>query len=454
MKFTLFGLEFSLQKRASPDSKGVMTYGPVYAASTATGITVTQDSAMRLAAAYRAIWLKSNAVALLPIEHYRKANQGRSAGKKRPVVNSPLIRVLEEPNKEMNGFILVQTAHLHYHTRGNAFIQIVRNRRGDVTELWLLDPDRMNILRQGGQLIYRYYTLGAGAIDLLPEEVIHIKNISKDGIWGLTPAQVCAETIGYGLANQQYGANFYRSGARLDGVVSTDAVVEEEDFKKYQKDLNEKYTGLGQTSSIMFLDNGFKFQPVTLSQRDAQYIESAKFNIDDIGRLYGVPSYLLNQMDRATFNNVENLSILFVQYSILPELKMWTSELNRKLFTPEERAAGNFFEFQVDELLRGDVKSRYEAYGSARQWGWMSVNEIRARENLPPIPGGDQYLVPVNMTTTEGIQALVDKYKLDVLANAAMQNPDDPAQVVKDADEINDQSQAEDEAEDEEVMEE
>ena len=394
------------------EQRSMQTYGASMAVTSSSGITIGADSALRLASAYRAIWLKSSAVGMLPIKHYKESPNGRNAGQKKEQGKTNIIKVLNKPNPEMNGYIFRQTAHLHYNTRGNAFIQIIRNRKDEVTQLWLLNPDKMAVERQAGKLVYKYYS-DHGIVSMPPEEIIHYKNFSMDGIWGLTPAQQCADSMGYGISNMRYGNQFYQKGARISGAIETDGVMEEEDFMKYRDDVNTKYAGMGAEYSLLVLDNGYKFKPVTLSQKDAQFIESAQFSVDDIGRIYGVPSFLLNNYGRATFNNVENLSILFTQYTMLSEIKQWEIEFSQKLFTPEEQDAGNYLELVIEMLLRGDALSRFESYGKGIQWGIYNANEVRAKENLAPRQGGDQYVTPTNMYTNDQLEEIVKKQKLE-----------------------------------------
>jgi len=189
----------------------------------------------------------------------------------------------------------------------------------------------------------------------------------------------------------------FRNAAIPSGGFSTDGTLNESSFQRLKKEINENYTGMKNTGKPMLLEGGLKFIPFTVKPIDAQLIENKKFQIEDIARIYRVPLHLIQNLDRATNNNIEHQSLEFIMYTMLPWFKRWEENINMQLLTPAERRAGYYVEFDLRGLLRGDQLSRSRAYAVGRQWGWLSVNDIRKLENMPPIENGDIYLEPQNM---------------------------------------------------------
>jgi len=253
------------------------------------------------------------------------------------------------------------------------------------------------------KLIYKIRS-GTKEKTLDRSRVFHVPGLSFDGIVGLSPISYANSAIRLGLSYEQFGVNFYKNGANASGVFSFPNSLSDPAFQRLKEDLTKNYTGLANTGKPILLEEGGDFKQLTIKPADAQLIESKKFQIEDIARIYRVPLHLIQNLDRATNNNIEHQSLEFVMYTMLPWFKRWEENINMQLLTPLERRAGFYIEFKIDALLRGDAKSRAEAYAAGRQWGWLSVNDIRKLENMSPIENGNIYLQPLNMGEAGKIQ--------------------------------------------------
>jgi HK97 family phage portal protein len=278
---------------------------------------------------------------------------------------------------------------------GNIVCQRLLNIKGELVGLYPYNYNRMSIDRDPTtkKLIYRV----DGSTPFQREQVLHIPGVSLDGIVGLSPIEYAASAIRLGLSYEQFGVNFYKNGANSSGAFKHPGVLQEEAFNRLKKELGDNYTGLANTGTPMILEDGLEFVPFQIKPVDAQLLESKSFQIEDICRIYRVPQHLVSKLDRSTNNNIEHQSLEFVMYTMLPWFKRWEDNINMQLLTYEQRQAGYYIEFKADALLRGDITSRASYYAQGRQWGWLSVNDIRRLENMPPIPNGDIYLQPLNM---------------------------------------------------------
>lgn len=358
------------------------------------GSIVNTSTAMRVTTVYACVRILAETVASLPLVIYRRLDRGKTRA-----LGHPLYTVLHDiPNSEMTSFTFRETMMVHLLLTGNAFAQIVRDRGGRVRELWPLVPNRVKVQRNTAtQKIEYVYTNDDGIQEILPyENVLHIPGLGFDGLVGYSPVRMAREAIGLSLAAEQFGAEFFGNGAHFGGIIEYPGKMSEEAYQRYKKDIREKYAGLGRQHQIMVLEQGLKYHQVTIPPEDAQFLETRKFQVTEIARIFRVPPHMLADLERATFSNIEHQSIEFVVHTIRPWLVRWEQSIFKKLLTPAEQKE-YFAEFLVDGLLRGDIKSRYEAYSTARQNGWMSANDIREIENMNPIDGGDIYMVNGNM---------------------------------------------------------
>lgn len=282
---------------------------------------------------------------------------------------------------------------------GNSYCQIIRTGKNHVASLYPLLPDRMEVDRdsQTGALVYTYTTTEGNAVKLKPTDVLHIPGLGFDGIMGYSPIALEKNAIGLGIAAEEYGSTFFKNGARPSGVLTHPNTVK--DPKRLRENWNATYGGSSNGGKVAILEENMSFTPISLPNNEAQFLETRRFQVEEICRIYRVPPHLVGNLDRATFSNIENQSIDFAVHTIRPWLVRIEQAMNRALFADSEK--GRFYvQFNLDGLMRGDYKSRMEGYAIARQNGWMSANDIRTLENLNPIPdeeGGSTYLVNGNM---------------------------------------------------------
>ena len=379
---------------------------------TSSGKYVTERSAMQMTAVYCCVRILSEAVASLPLQFYRYTDDG---GKEK-AVDHPLYFLLhDEPNPEMTSFIFRETLMTHLLLWGNAYSQIIRNGKGEVVALYPLMPDRMKVDRdEHGRLYYEYTVYDSDDVDgrkgtnkvgravrLRPHDVLHIPGLGFDGLVGYSPIAMAKNAIGLAIATEEYGSKFFANGAAPSGVLEHPGTIK--DPSKVRESWQATFGGSGNANKIAVLEEGMKYTPISISPEQAQFLETRKFQIDEIARIFRVPPHMIGDLEKSSFNNIEQQSLEFVKYTLDPWVSRWEQAMVRALLTPYEKKK-YFFKFNVDGLLRGDYQSRMNGYATARQNGWMSANDIRELENLDRIPaeqGGDLYLINGNMTKLE-----------------------------------------------------
>ncbi len=363
--------------------------------TTYTGVAVNEKTAMQTTAVYACVRILAETIASLPFPVYRRL----SGGGKARAPDHPLYSILHDvANEEMTSFTLRETMMGHIALWGNAYAEIERNGAGDIVALWPLLPDRTWPERNKNTKKLEYKTvLPDGTLALLSkEQVLHIPGLGFDGLVGYSPIAMTRQAIGLAQATEEFGGRFFGDGAHPGGIVEYPGTLSDVAYERYKKDAQENYGGLGKSHRLMVLENGLKYTQVGIPPEDAQFLETRKFQLNEIARIFRIPPHMIGDLERATFSNVEQQSIDFVVHTIRPWLVRLEQSIQFKLFTPTERRLF-FAEFVVDGLLRGDVKTRFEAYGIAIDKGWMNRNEVREKENLNPQDGLDEFLVPLNM---------------------------------------------------------
>ncbi len=367
------------------------------------GKNVTERSAMQMTAVYSCVRVLSEAVAGLPLHVYKY----RSDGGKEKALDNPLYFLLhDEPNPEMTSFVFRETLMTHLLLWGNAYAQIIRNGKGEVVALYPLMPNRMTVDRdENGRLYYKYYRGCDEAIRskeyeviLSPYDVLHIPGLGFDGLVGYSPIAMAKNAIGLAIATEEYGAKFFANGAAPSGVLEHPGTLKNPD--KVRESWNATFGGSHNANKVAVLEEGMKYTPISISPEQAQFLETRKFQINEIARIFRVPPHMVGDLEKSSFSNIEQQSLEFVKYTLEPWLVRWEQSMVRSLLTPSEKKE-YFIKFNVDGLLRGDYASRMSGYATARQNGWMSANDIRELENLDRIPaeeGGDLYLINGNMT--------------------------------------------------------
>jgi HK97 family phage portal protein len=297
----------------------------------------------------------------------------------------------------MTSFVFRETLMSHLLLWGNAYAQIIRDGRGQVIALYPLLPDKMTVDRAaGGEIIYQYRT-DRGLYSLRREEVLHIPGLGFDGLIGYSPIATAKNAIGMAIATEEYGASFFANGANPGGVLEHPGVVK--DPKRVRESWNAVYQGSSNAHRVAVLEEGMKFQAIGIPPEQAQFLETRKFQINEIARIFRVAPHLLADLEKSSFSNIEQQSLEFVKYTLDPWVIRWEMAIQKALFSTAEKKQ-YFVRFNLDGLLRGDYASRMQGYATGRQNGWLSSNDIRELENMNLIPaelGGDLYLVNGNM---------------------------------------------------------
>ena len=400
----------------SRDKPQNRTSGSNYAffmGGTKSGKAVTERSAMQMTAVYSCVRILSEAVAGLPLHLYKYTDSGGKA----MALDHSLYRLLhDEPNPEMSSFVFRETLMTHLLLWGNAYAQIIRNGKGEVIALYPLMPDRMTVDRDSnGRLYYKYRksnddapTMESGVVSLAPSDVLHVPGLGFDGLVGYSPIAMAKNAIGLAIAAEEYGSKFYANGAAPSGVLEHPGTLK--DPTRVRDSWNSTFGGSSNSHKVAVLEEGMKYTPISISPNEAQFLETRKFQINEIARIFRVPPHMVGDLEKSSFSNIEQQSLEFVKYTLDPWVIRWEQALYRTLLSEEEKKS-YFFKFNVEGLLRGDYQSRMQGYATARQNGWMSANDIRELEDLDRIPaelGGDLYLINGNMLPLESAGAFAN----------------------------------------------
>lgn len=373
-----------------------------YMGGSSAGKNVNERSAMQMTAVYACVRILSEAVAGLPLHLYRYKEDG---GKEKAIDHSLYHLLHDEPNKEMSSFIFRETLMTHLLLWGNAYAQIIRNGKGEVIALYPLMPNKMKVDRgEDGEIYYIYSrstdeanTKEDSTVVLTPREVLHIPGLGFDGLVGYSPIAMAKNAIGLAIATEEYGAKFFANGAAPSGVLEHPGIIK--DPARLRENWNSTFGGSANSGKVAVLEEGMKYTPISISPEQAQFLETRKFQINEIARIFRIPPHMVGDLEKSSFSNIEQQSLEFVKYTLDPWIIRWEQSLSRSLLTPDEKKT-YFFKFNLEGLLRGDYASRMNGYATARQNGWMSANDIRELENLDKIPaelGGDLYLINGNM---------------------------------------------------------
>lgn len=367
------------------------------------GALVNEGSALGQAAVWAAVRVLSETVAQLPLKVYRLLEP---AGKT-PDPGHPLWTVLHDlANPEMTAYEFRCALQGHLALYGNAYAEIQRDQLGRVVALWPLRPDRMEVTRdEAGSRVW-LYRLPAGtevkwtwaSPTRQPAPIWHLRGFGSDGSVGYSPLQLLREPLGLAMAAEEYGARLFSNAARPSGVLQTPNRLTPEAASRLKSSWEAAHRGLSNANRTAVLEEGVTWQQVGMPPDDAQFIESRKFSLGEIARCFRVPPHMIGDLDRATFSNIEHQSIDFVVHTLMPWLVAWEQSAARDLLSVKSFATHQI-RFTVQGLLRGDIKSRYDAYAVGRQWGWLSADDVRELEDMNPLPEGrgQMYLSPLNM---------------------------------------------------------
>ncbi|HBY5838850.1 TPA: phage portal protein, partial [Klebsiella pneumoniae] len=346
----------------------------------------------KLAAVYACIYVLSSSIAQMPLHVMRKTGDKVETARDHPVFHL----VHDEPNEWQTSYKWRETKERHILGWGNGYTQVIRNSRGEVTNLEACMPWETALLNTGGRYTYGVYN-EQGNFAVSPDDMIHIRALGNNQRMGISPIVQHAETIGMGMSGQKYTSSFFGGNARPAGIVSVKGELQKDGWLRL-KDMWQKASAAlrSQENKTMLLPADLDYKALTVSPVDAQLIDMLKLNRSMIAGIFNVPAHMINDLEKATYSNISEQSIQFVRHTVMPWVVNWEQELNRRLFTRQERRAGFYARFNLAGLLRGTSRERAEFYHFAITDGWMSRNEARAFEDMNPVDGLDEMLVSVN----------------------------------------------------------
>lgn len=352
------------------------------------GVRVSAERAMNFSAFFNGVLQISQTVASLPCLLYQR--EGETS--RRRYTGHPAYRVLKErPNSLMNAFTFGEQAMYHAIVWGNAYARIHRDVGNRVTGLTPLHPGKTFPRLEGNSLWYLHKPDGGRPEKLYPQDqILHVPGFGFNGIEGYALIRLARESLGLGLALEHFASNFFGRGTHIGGVLKHPGTLTKEAHENLKADFREKYSGLGNAHKAIVLEEGMEWASTVMPMDDAQFLESRVFSIQEIARWLNMPPHKLKELSKATFDNIASEQISWLQDTIRPWLVRLETAYTMQLLSDEDRAAGAYFEFLIDALLRSDIKTRFEAYGIALDKGWMNRDEVRARENLNPMGGGGQ----------------------------------------------------------------
>ncbi len=379
------GISRSRESRSTLQQPSSWLGDALGAGPTVAGVAISERNALGIAAVWAAVRVLSESVAALPLVVYRRDGRARErAGE------HPLYSILHDaPNPDMSSYQFRETLQAHCCLWGNAYAEIVRDG-GVVAALWPIQPERVEVrLRSDGRPLY----LVDGRRAIEASDMLHFAGISHDGLVGHSPIRWARESLGLAAAAEQHGASVFGNGATPGGVLEHPGVMSDEAIERLRESWESMHRGARRAHRVAILEQGMKWSAMSMPNDDAQWLQTRQFQITEIARWFRLPPHMIGDLSRSSFSNIESQQLSFYRDSLLPHLVRWEQEIRRKLFARDEAYA----EFVVDGLLRADTATRFQAYSLGRSGGWLSINDIRERENLNPIVGGDDYLTPLNM---------------------------------------------------------
>lgn len=368
------------------------------------GVFVNEYMALTVSAIWACLRIISELLSSLPLHVYRSAGERRF-----PVPDHPVERVIfREPNPFMNSETWRKALTAQTALWGNGYAVLERDQRGGVGEIFPLLSDRVQIVWRGKSVLYDTYSEWYGQKTFRPDQILHLKGFTLDGVKGISTVGVHRQAIGLSKAAEECGARLFGQGMRAAGVIEHPRELTPDGAKLLRDSFQAAYGGLPNMNKPLVLEEGAKWVQLSLDPEDAQFLETRRFQISEIARMFRVPLVLLDEHEKAaTYASVEQFMLSLVVHTLLPWICSWEQECKRKLFAPSE-ALTHYVKHNVDGLLRGDIKTRYLAYAIGRQWGWLSANDVLRKEDENPIEGGDTYLSPSNMVSADTIKDALD----------------------------------------------
>ena len=353
---------------------------------TSSGVNVDEQSALQLPYVYACINVLAQTLAHVPLNLLKSTNKGPVHAERHRYYN-----LMNNPNHDYTGYTFRETLESHRNGWGNGFAWIREDG-----ELQLLYPDRTDVGRLGtdNSIVYRTELSGEKKT-ILASDVLHFAGVGFDGLQGYSPINKMREAVGLGLAIHKFGGSFFGNGMSPKAVIESEMPANT--LTQFAKEFKKNYGSIENANGTPILPKGLTYKPVTINPDDAQTLETLKYNRTEICGMYRVPPQFVMDLERSTFTNAAEMDLHFVKHTMVPIFTNWETELNRKLLTDKESRLGYYFKFNVNGLLRGSQKERFDSYHLGLQDGWLSRNEVRVMEDLPLVDTLDEYLVPNNM---------------------------------------------------------
>ena len=365
------------------------------------GAVVNKETAMGFTPVFNAVRLLSESISQIPLEVCRRESDGDIIKLK----DHPLSRILTlNPNPHQTKVSFLSKIIVDLCLDGNSYVYIERNDAGIPIDLYCLNADHVEMVFKENDVFYKNTHDNKVYAN---NEVMHFKTVSMNGYVGVSPIDQCRNAIGWGLAVETYGNTFFRNGAKLSGVLSTDRQMSELSIERLKTSFAQQYSNLNDANKTLVLEEGLKFQQVSISNEQAQFLASRDLAIQEISRVYNIPPHMLKDLSKSSFNNIEQQSAEFVRYTIQPYLSILESEMNLKLFKQNEQGQV-FVNFDVNGLLRGSPNDRANFYEKMINIGAMTVNEVRERENMNKVDSGDKLYMPKSMETLEMVNKEIE----------------------------------------------
>ena len=392
---------FSNSEKKETKEQRSINYSMPFGASTA----VSPSTALTFSAVWAAMRLLSESVSTLPLNVYKKENNGD-----RVEQTTDLSYLLKyQPNTYQNKITFLEKVMMDLLSNGNSYVRIERNTLGKPIELLPLNYNDVTVYFKDDRL---YYTSDQLKGTYNAEDILHFKlitnvndtnsTITPGGILGMSPITQCRNAIGWGMDVEEYGRTFFKNGAKLSGLLKTDRALSEQAIDRLRNSFNNNYSTLSGSNQTAVLEEGLEFQPLSISADNAQFLQSREFSVQEVCRIFSIKPHMLADLSKSSFNNIEMQNQEYVTYSLLPYLSKIELEMNTKLFR-KTNIGKEYVKFNVNSLLRGNIKDRSDYYKTAITNGWLSINEVRAKEDENKIEDGDKHFIPLNMTTIKNI---------------------------------------------------
>lgn len=374
---------------------GTRLFSALSPMSNHTGVAITPLTAMQSSAVYGCVRCLAEDWAKLPLRVYAAQPDGTWQADRR----HPLAALMERPNRWQTLFAFISYLSVCLSLRGNAFIFVLRGADGRPQQLIPISPDRCQVMfSRGGWL---YYEISHPAfkdntsLRVHQDDMLHIRNISLDGFMGVSPIAAAAEAMGLSLATQQHGAVLFRQGTQASGVLKHPGSLSQPAQDRIRDNWQSRYGGVENAAKVLVLEEGMAFEKLSMTSDEAQFLETRKFQVEEICRFFRVPPHMVQSLDRATFSNIENQGQQYIDQSLIPPCLQFEQEAAHALLFDDERGRYRLG-FDFDGLLRGDMKSRFDSYHVALGDGWMTPNQVCRREGMPTFEGGDDHRVALN----------------------------------------------------------